>query len=53
MTIKQTESRLWHNGYKKREWGCEISLGSVRLGYGIVLFLVGSIHQITIYKIIK
>jgi len=51
--MKTIEARFWRNGYHKREWGCEFCLGSVRLGYGIALFLVNGLHQLTIYKIIK
>jgi hypothetical protein len=51
--LKEVEARLWRNGYHKREWGCEISLGSVVLGYGVAIFLVKGLHQLTIYKIIK
>ena len=51
--IKQIEARFWHNGYHKREWGCEFSLGSVRLGYGIAIFLVNGLHRLSVYKITK
>lgn len=52
--MKTTEQRFWHNGYHKREWGCEFCLGSVRLGYGLVLW-VGRTGWVrfNIYKIIK
>ena len=52
--MKTTESRLWFNGYHKREWGCELCLGSKWLGYGVVLF-VGTTHwyQFNIYNIVK
>ena len=55
--MKQVERRFWHKGYNKREWGIsparEIALGSQLLGYGVALFLVGKIHRINIYKIVK
>lgn len=52
-TIKTIESRLWFNGYSKREWGYQLALGSKWLGYGVVLFLVGGMYKINIYKIVK
>jgi hypothetical protein len=51
--LKQIESRFWVNGYSKREWGYQLALGSKLLGYGVVLFLVGGMSKINIYKIVK
>lgn len=51
--MKTTQSRFWRNGYNKREWGCELCLGSKWLGYGVVLFIVHKMYRINIYKIVK